>query len=113
MRLRYEADAWKNRCGFENGELIELPRITGGIDWSKRMPIVYRNGNWLLVKIPGHTGWSGVGRTRYYPTVYMFVEIIHETDEQYELNFYDREEVADNNWRDIQKRMKAEIDEKN
>ena len=112
MFPRYETYAWKDHCDFKDGELVELPRVTGGIDWGRRMSVVYRNGNWLLVKVPGHTAWSGVGQTRYWSTSYMIVEIIKETKKQYDLNFYQFEDVVDNNWRDIQKRMKAEIDDK-
>ncbi|HEC65259.1 MAG TPA: hypothetical protein ENI23_08195 [bacterium] len=111
MFPRYETYARKEHCEFKDGELVELPRVTGGIDWGRRMPVIYRNENWLLVKVPGHTAWSGVGFTRYYSTRYMLVEIIEETDKKYQFNMHKDEKVVDRNWRDIQKRMKAEIDE--
>lgn len=112
MFPRYETYAWKPHCTFEDGELIELPRVTGGIDWGRRMPLVYRKGSWLLVKVPGHIAWSGVGQTRYCSTMYMLVEITSETDKKYDLLFHKEELVINRNWRDIQKRFKAEIDEK-
>lgn len=109
----YTGTASRCLCGFKNGELTELPRVIGGVDWGARFQVVYRNGSWLLVKVPGHTAWSGIGRTRYYGTSYMVVEITAETEDEYALTFYKNEDVVDNNWRDIRKRLKVEIDNEN
>jgi len=64
----------------------------------------------MLVKVPGHVAWSGVGLSSYYPTHYMIVKIV-EVKDTYDLTFIKQERVIDRNWRDIRKRMIAEIEE--
>lgn len=43
---------------------------TPGIDWGGLPKVIYTQGNYEIWRIKGHTGWSGIGMTSYYPTEY-------------------------------------------
>lgn len=70
MKFRFtERDHWLNP--YNKG------LYTPGIDWGpKGLHIVKDFGEYLILKNPGHTGWSGIGMTDYYPTDYCIVKVI-------------------------------------
>ena len=48
-----------------------------GIDFGYRgIHCVKKMGKHEIWKAPGHSGWSGIGMTSYYPTTYYLVEIV-------------------------------------
>lgn len=70
MRFRFtEQKHWLN----PHSEGLYVP----GWDFGpKGLHIVKDFGEYLILKNPGHTGWSGIGMTEYYPTNYRIVKVI-------------------------------------
>lgn len=78
---------------------------TIGIDFGAPLKIIAERGPYRIVHVPGHTGWSGLGQTRYYQPWYMLIKVgdsntatmIHEC------------EASLSTWRGILRSLKAEL----
>lgn len=70
MRFRFtERGHWLNPSG--------KGLYTPGWDFGPGgLHIVKDFGEYLILKNPGHTGWSGIGTTDYYPTNYRIVKVL-------------------------------------
>ena len=53
-----------------------VPRYCfAGYDLSHAAEFFIRHKWWRVIKIKGHTGWSGIGMTSYYETNYLVVKL--------------------------------------
>ncbi len=48
-------------------ERIKLPSVERGVDYGKDRYLLLQKGKLRLEWTPGHTAWSSVGQTSYYP----------------------------------------------
>jgi len=53
---------------------ITIPRHEGGSDWDVDTFVIARMGTKELRWWPGHTGWTGVGSSGYYPANMITIE---------------------------------------
>jgi hypothetical protein len=59
----------------DEGDQIKTP----GIDFGpKGLQVIARHGNYVVVRQPGHSGWSSRGQTSYYATTYMLLRLQRE-----------------------------------
>lgn len=84
-----------------------------GIDMQAKMPIIYRNGEYMVFKRNGFTGWYCVGQTTYYPPEYFLVRVSHDINEKYpRMKFLVEREASRSTWRQIVSELIALADEK-
>ena len=63
------------KCGYSSGKMRVRLRKNNllwfhGIDFGKRLEIIYENDPICICKRPGYVGWAGFGQQTYYPTRY-------------------------------------------
>jgi len=96
---------WK--CQFnEEGQLTQLPQVSGGWDFGRTLDVVYQKGRFYVVRRKGHTAWSGVGMTSYYCTTYSLLEVNIE-EKWVEFEILEQQETEDRPWREIRRDMFA------
>ena len=44
---------------------------TPGVDWGRKLEIIFRHKDQIVVRRKGHRSWSGLGSTEYAETLYM------------------------------------------
>lgn len=70
-----------------------------GIDMGAKTTILHKSGPYWVIHVKGHTGWGGVGSTRYYPARYYLMKV----EDSRVTDVIHSETAEERNWRDIRK----------
>lgn len=95
----------------EEGKRVD----THGVDWGPGgMLLIYRNGNYLLGKVPSHTTWlSMFNPSAYVPTAYDIIKF-EEHDEEHGRGYFKAETIIHSQpghgWRKEVEALKSTVD---
>jgi len=78
----------------------------------KGLHIIKDFGEYLILKNPGHTGWSGIGMTNYYPTDYRIVRVMYWDAEYTYVEEVDRPVEPGRKWRACIARLTALVEQR-
>jgi hypothetical protein len=54
---------------------VFVPGVSFGYGIGSELPLLHRSGDYLVVKIPGSSDWSGIGETEYYGSEYLLCKL--------------------------------------